>query len=143
MASEDNFDAGDVEDVNVTNKTSGNLAIVSAGLRFDYVNKLYVKFTAESLDGVSITFGDYNATATITDLGNGTYIAYSNAIAATELGNYVTVTLTNGVSTATVDYSAYAYVSAKWGDENEVDLTALEALVRALYFYGKAASALV
>ncbi len=107
-----------------------------AGVKFDFDNKLYVKFIAPSLDDIVVKVGGEEAE--IVDLGNGTYQVYSKGILATEFGTAVEFELIyNDATIQTMTYSVNTYALSKYDSENA--LTAELAL--AMYRYGKSAVA--
>ncbi len=113
--------------------TSGNtdaLYIASAGVRFDYINRLYFKiastggaFTA-AIDGKT-----YEASKL--DIIDGYYVVYSDAIAPTEYDTVKTLTVTEDEKTVTIDYSANSYAYRMQNDEK------MGTLALALYRFGK------
>ena len=116
-----------------TGSTSDVLYCTAAGVRFDSINKLYVKFKADSLVGVSARFGE--AAAEIVSLGGGEYAAYSEGIYANAFGETVTFTLAkDGTAVQTVTYSVNAYAYAKYDGDSTMSKLAL-----AMYRYGKSA----
>jgi len=109
--------------------TSEGLSFTAAGVRFDYVNKIYVKV------------GNYDANTTVTIGGEAATIVdgvvYTNAIAATDFDNVFEIKLyNNGELCQTLTYSVNSYAAAKWSND-----TATGELARALYNYGVAADA--
>ena len=121
---------------------------VAAGVRFDFDNKIYVRFQAEDLDGITLTVNGVvvsDLSDRVKSVGDGTYIFYTDGILATELGRAVTFTISeNGTPRQTLTYSVNSYVYVKGGDfetEDAADLTPLANLVRALYRYGLSAEA--
>ena len=119
--------------------TSDVASFKSAGVKFDYINQIYVKVnvTDENADVVKV-YAD-GAELTLEKSANGVYIAYTDAIAATELTTK-TVKFTievDGEVVQTLDYSVSAYVTAMQNSTNE----AMKALATALYNYGASAKA--
>ena len=115
-------DKDNVREVTVSSDTS--LKLTAAGVRFDYVNSIYVKLTAASLDGVTVTIGGIEAE--IVSLGGNKYVAYSLGITPSAFGTAFTVNLAkDGVVLQTVTYSvnSYAYVMMNDADMGELALT--------------------
>ena len=120
-----------------TDNTDEDYRFTAAGMRFDYVNRLYVDFTAESLEGVTVKFNDYAVTEFVS-LGGGKYRAYSDAISLTDLNQRTTITISVGENVlSTIDYNACAYIEAKWKSD-----APLGNLVKALYFCSEEAEKL-
>ena len=102
------------------------LSITALGVQFDCTNKIYAKFTADNLDGITATVDGNNAE--IIALGGNTYAVYTDAILATGFGTYHTIVLNNGgeaYQTVTYSVNSFAKTNADLGD--------------ALYNYGVAA----
>ena len=106
----------------------------AAGVRFDYNNRIYVKFTTEDASSVTVTV---NGTALeIIPLGGNTYVAYSEGISALEFDNTVSFKLNYGEDLIqTLNYTVNTYAWDKNGDSTIGDLAL------ALYRYGKSAEA--
>ena len=115
--------------------TDGNVKFTAAGVRFDYVNRIYVKFTAENIDGVTVSVLRKNLE--IARVGNSnTYIAYSDAIGALEFGENIVFTLSvNGDVVQSLTYTVNDYALSKYNDAE------IGGLALALYRYGKSANA--
>lgn len=123
---------------NVGEAVNGEPAFTAAGVRFDYNNKIYVKLKAPSLEGLSVTFN--GVAATIEEIGDGVYIAYSGAISAVEFADEYTVNLEVGgeiVHTLTYSVDSYAYSMVNSSTASET----MKNLARALYHYGVSARA--
>ena len=106
----------------------------ATGVRFDYSNKIFVKFTTENVDKVNITADGEKLK--IIPLGNNEYVAYSNDISATEYGTKVSFELSyEGEHIQTFIYTVNDYVLQKQYD-SEIGNLAL-----ALYRYGRSALA--
>ncbi len=107
----------------------------AAGVRFGFVNRLFFKFTADDLNGLTVKVNDTLYTEsdfTLVEGTENTYIIYSEGINATEFDKIFTVVLmVNGEEVQTLEYSVKSYVEAKQDDPE------IGALVRALYKYGK------
>ncbi len=107
------------------------LAFTAAGVRFDYDNKVYVKITTESLDGVTVKVNGTEATIESTD--DGRYIVYSDGISALGFDDGVVFTLyKDGNLWQTLTYSVNSYAYGKKDGGNTMADLAL-----ALYRYGK------
>ena len=110
---------------------NGEVQFTAAGVRFDYVNRIFVKITAPSLDGVAITVDGVSLEIVETDT-KGIYVAYSDAVSALEFGNKVTFTLTvGGTEMQKLVYTVNDYAYTKYTDAEIGDLSL------ALYRYGK------
>ena len=106
----------------------------AAGVRFDYNNRVYVKFTTADVANVTVTVG--GAQLEIKSAGNNTYIAYSDGISALEFDDTVSFELRyNGQLIQTLNYTVNTYTYDKSGD------AAIGDLALALYRYGKSAEA--
>ena len=107
----------------------------AAGVRFGYINRLFFKFTADDLNGLTVKVNDTLYTEsdfTLVEGTENTYIIYSEGINATEFDKIFTaVLLVNGEEVQTLEYSVRSYVEAKQDDPE------IGALVRSLYNYGK------
>ena len=118
---------------NVSQSTNSSVQFTSAGVRFDYVNRIYVKFKATDISGVTVSVGGVNLEILETNTA-GVYIAYSDAISALRFGEVVTFTLAvNGGAVQTLTYTVNDYAYAKHSDSRISDLAL------ALYRYGKSA----
>ena len=123
-------------DMTLTESTDETVNITAAGVYFDYNNKIYVKFTAENAENVTVKINGVEATY---DAYGAGYIAYTEAISAVEFGEVYTIELAvDGVVVQTLTYSVNSYAYAKWGTD---ELTAMNKLARALYAYGVSAEA--
>ncbi len=112
----------------------GQPKIVASGVRFDYVNKIYFKFSAESTNGVVIKIDGNEVSYELAEDGN--YIVYTDAILATDFDKVFTLVISvDGADIQTVTYSINAYAFAKFKDNG----TAVSNLAHALYSYGKSA----
>jgi len=123
----------------VTSSTNANYGFSAAGVRFDYVNKIFVKLEiaagAPAGDAVTVLFDGVEAE--VRSIGEGEYIAYSEGISALDFGKTVTVTLNvNGETVQTLTYSVNSYVYAKHSGTG-----AMADLALALYRYGLSAVA--
>ena len=106
----------------------------AAGVRFDYDNKIFVKFTTTDVSKVSVKIG--GIALEIQEAGDGKYVAYSEGISALEFGETVSFQLYyNGSLIQTLNYTVNSYAYGKNGD------TQIGALAIALYRYGKSAEA--
>ena len=108
----------------------------ACGVRFDFDNKLYVKFKA--VGDSEITFKLNGVPKDTEQLEDGTYVFYTDGINATAFDKVFTFELyVDGVLHQTITYSVNSYVYAKQSatDANG-DPTALAELVLALYNYG-------
>ncbi len=113
----------------------GDIKFTAAGVRFDYVNRIYVKLTAASLDGVTVSVNGEDLEIVETGRAN-VYIAYSDAISALSFGETVTFTLSvEGEAVQTLTYTVNDYALSKYNDAE------IGSLALALYRYGKSAVA--
>ena len=112
-------------------------SFTAAGVRFDFDNKIYVKFKATGDANISLKCnGKYAAKE---DLGNGTYIFYTDGIDAYSFDKVYTFELyVDNVPHQTLTYSVNSYAYAKFTDEQT---TAVDELALALYRYGLSAKA--
>lgn len=110
-------------------------SFTAAGVRFDFDNKIYVKFKATGDANISLKCnGKYVAKE---DLGNGTYIFYTDGIDAYSFDEVYTFELyVDNVLHQTLTYSVNSYAYAKFTDEQT---TAVDELALALYRYGLSA----
>ena len=111
-------------------------AFTAAGVRFDFDNKIYVKFRATGDGEVTLKCNGKNAVKK--ELEDGTYIYYTDGISATDFDKVYTFELyVDGELHQTLVYSVNSYAYAK---QNSQD-TELADLVIALYRYGLSAKA--
>ena len=110
-------------------------SFTAAGVRFDFDNKIYVKVRAEDASKIKITCnGSYMKRE---DLGNGTYIFYTDGIDAYSFDKVYTFELyVDNVPHQTLTYSVNSYAYAKFTDEQT---TTVDELALALYRYGLSA----
>lgn len=110
-----------------------SVQFTAAGVRFDSTNRIYVKFTAPSIDGVKVSVGGVDLKIEETK-NAGIYIAYSDSISALHFAEKVTFTLSYGAQTVqTLVYTVNDYALAKHTDSR------ISELALALYRYGKSA----
>ncbi|MBE6634180.1 MAG: hypothetical protein E7620_07575 [Ruminococcaceae bacterium] len=107
------------------------LGFTAVGVKFDTANYIYAKFTAASLEGITVTIN--GEAAEIVELENGVYAVYSEEILATAFGQTFTIVLNNGADYQTLTYSVNSYAFAKANTE----------LGATLYRYGASALALL
>ncbi len=117
---------------------------VSAGVRFDYDNKVFVKLKTDDIAKISLTVdGVAVDMANVISLGGGNYVYYTDGVDATEFDKIFTVKMyVNGTLTQTLTYSVNSYAYAMCGDltvGDEAELAPIARLVRALYRYGLSA----
>lgn len=128
-------------DLTLSDKTSDTVYFAAAGVRFDYINRVYFKIKAADLTGVTLTVNGKTYTADdliLVENTADTYVLYTDAVYATEFDKVFTAKLAvNSEELQTVTYSVRSYVYTK---QNSND-TELAALVRALYNYGRSAIA--
>lgn len=116
----------------VTAATTEGYNLAAAGVQFDFVNKVYVKINAASLEGLTV---ECNGKALeIEKLSAGTYIAYTEALSALDFATELNITLKlNGEVIHAITYSvnSYAFAMAEDADMSELAI--------ALYRYGASA----
>ncbi len=115
--------------------TDNEVHYIATGVRFDYNNKIYVKITAPSIDGITVTVNGKNAKILETNQAN-VYIVYSDAISALNFDSEFVFILSSGgavIQTLIYTVNDYAY--------NKHDDTEIGKLALALYRYGKSAVA--
>ena len=109
----------------------------TAGLRFENVNKLFVKFTAG--DGFRVTVNGDDITGDVTEDG-GVYTVYTSGVPASRFASVYTFALYSGETLVqTLTYSVNSMVAAKYASPDEVTAR----LARATYYYGVSAAAYV
>ena len=116
----------------ISSPISNDIKMTALGVYFDSVNKMYVKFVAPSLDGITVTFNGEEATI---EKSGDRYIAYSEAVPVSQFGISCEIVLSNGSASQTATYSINSYTYAKLTSEDE---TMVE-LAKATYTYGDAA----
>ena len=123
-------------------------SFTSAGVRFDFDNKIYVKFRTDDISKIQLKVNGktvLDLADKVVDLGNGVCAFYSDGIKASEFGDVFTFEMyINGALHQTITYSVNSYAYAKLANDADMSsLTPLEALVLALYRYGASASAYI
>ena len=119
---------------NKTVNDNSNVNLTAAGVRFDYNNKVYIRFTATDISVVTAFVNGVEAE--IVEAG-GVYTVYSEGITANNFATAQTFDVkVDGVVVLTVNYSVNAYCGVKGNGTNEA-----AALAKAMYFYGVAAEA--
>jgi hypothetical protein len=114
-------------------------SFTAAGVRFDFNNKVYVKFKTDDISKITLYCNDTDVSDRIEDLGDGTYVFYTDGIDATEFGkSYVFNLHVDGELHQTLTYSVNSYAYAKHADDQT---TAVDELALALYRYGLSAKA--
>lgn len=116
-------------------KISDDLRMTAAGVYFDNDNKIYVKFKATSLTGVTVTMNDVPSTIYKVEGEENVYIAYSDSIPVTQFSIPYKIVLSNGSESQTAVYSVNSYAYAKCESQNEK----VSMLAKATYTYGDAA----
>ena len=113
-----------------------NDAFTATGVRFDFDNKIYVKFKTEDVSKVKIICNGKNVTSSIKGVSDGIYVVYTDGIHATEFDKVFTFELyVDDVLYQTITYSINSYVYAK--RDSQAD--GISELVIALYRYGLSA----
>lgn len=124
----------------LTETANEDVYFTAAGVRFDYNNKIYAKFTAASLEGITVKINGEEAD--IESLGNNVYIIYTDAIYANGFADkYVIELVCEDETVQTLTYSINSYAFAKCDGKEEAEMTDAEALALALYRYGVSAIA--
>ena len=117
--------------------TADGFDLTAVGLRFENVNKLFVKFTAG--DGFRITVNGDDLTERAV-LSGGVYTVYTDGVPASAFGTTYTFALYSGPTLLqTLTYSVDSMVAAKYDSAD----AATAALARATYNYGVSAAAYV
>lgn len=114
---------------------SDSIKFTALGVRYDNINRIYAKFTATSLSGVSVLINGEPVVITPVEGEPNTYIVYSEGIPVTRFASEYRITLTNGSKSQTAIYSVNSYAYAKLTSENE----AMVELAKATYTYGEMA----
>ncbi len=121
-------------------------SFTALGVRFDFQNKIYIKFKTDDLSKIKLSVNGTiieNLSDKIASAGNGVYVFYTDGIAATDFDEIFTFEMyVNGTLHQTITYSVNSYAYAKC-QANESTLTPLAQLVRALYRYGLSAKAYI
>lgn len=120
---------------NVSTPISSSLKFTALGVRYDNTNKIFAKFIAPSLSGISVIINGYPVAINAVDGEENTYIVYSDAIPVTRFASEYRITLTNGTSSQTAVYSINSYAYAKLSSQNE----AMVELAKATFTYGELA----
>ena len=119
----------------MSESTSDAVFFKAAGVWFDNVNKIYVKFTADAEANVTVKAN--NKELAVESLGGDQYIVYTDGIYATDLDEMVTFELVvDGATVQTLQYSVNCYCARKASLES-----AMGRLAIALYVYGVSAEA--
>ena len=110
-------------------------AFTATGVRFDFDNKIYVKFKTDDISKIKLTCNGKNVTASI-EAGEGIYVFYTDGISATEFDKVFTFQLyVDDVLCQTITYSVNSYAYAKYDGQTD----GISDLVIALYRYGLSA----
>lgn len=126
----------------IDGNTTATCKIKAVGVRYDVVNKIFVKIYSET-DAFTVTVDETEYTAAdCEDLGENVYKLVLDGLKATELGKVYTIVLNNGENNVTtLEYGAYAYAKAVYDNELAEDVQ--KDLAIALYRYGKSAKSYV
>ena len=114
---------------------SDTFRITSAGVYFDNTNKIYVKFIADSTDGVTVMINNSPAYINKVEGTDNTYIAYSDSIPVSRFGLTYRIVLSNGSASQTAEYSIDSYTYSKY-QSNDAKMAEL---AKATFTYGEAA----
>jgi hypothetical protein len=124
-------------DFTLTDSTREDIRFSAAGVRFDYINRIFFKIKADDLNDVTITVNGrvYAADEVyFVEYTKNTYIFYTVGIYADEFDKVFTAELSVGDEVVqTLTYSVKSYVYSKQNSEN---IETAE-LVKALYNYGR------
>lgn len=138
----------------IDTKVSDNAAVVAAGLYFDYVNRIYIRFTSPDVSNLTVTVScPFYETEEYTEgdfelLEDGSYRLLLPAMRASAMSmcddEYVEYTIvlkdnalkTRDKTVQTLYYSLAAYTYTKQGEN-----TAMANLAKAVYCYGLSAAA--
>lgn len=112
---------------------SSTVKMTALGVYFDTANKVYVKFTAPSLSGITVTINSKPATIQKVADETDVYIAYSDAIPVLNFGFEQRIVLSDGTSSQTAVYSINSYTYSKYTSSN----AAMAELAKATYTYGE------
>ena len=114
---------------------SDTLKMTAVGVYFGSTNKIYVKFTAESLKGVTVKMNGVAASIEESDADSNEYIAYSDSICASHFGLPYSIELSCGSAVQTATYSVNSYAYKMIDSSNK----SMAELAKATYTYGDAA----
>ena len=126
----------------IDGNTTATCKIKAVGVRYDVVNKIFVKIYSET-NAFTVTVDETEYTAAdCEDLGENVYKLVLDGLKATELGKVYNIVLNNGeADVTTLEYGAYAYAKAVYDNELAEDFQ--KDLAIALYRYGKSAKSYV
>lgn len=111
----------------------------SAGVRFDYDNKIFAKLTITDVENVKVKIAGVELEIKEYDAANNVYIVYSDGISALLFGDEISFELYyNDTLTQTLTYTVNTYV---WDKYNDATTSEIDNLTLALYRYGKSAVA--
>ncbi len=114
-----------------TESTDNERFARSVGVRFDYVNMIYVKLTLPDTEGVTLYIGGKEAE--LVKVADGTYIAYSDGIYTTQFDTVFEISLVYlGEEIQKLTYTVNSYTYAVYGKGD-----AMTDLALALYRLGK------
>ena len=118
----------------ITKNDHENTYVSGLGVRFDYVNSIFVKVVAPSIEGVTLKINGQEVE--LVAYGNG-YIGYSAGVSALKFDGDIQVELSlNGELVSIIEYSVNSYILTKYAGES-----AMAELATALYRYGASAVA--
>ncbi len=117
----------------ISSPISSSVKMTALGVYFDNANKVYVKFTAPSLSGITVAINGKPATIHKVEDETNIYIAYSDDIPVLNFGFEQRIVLRNGTSSQVAVYSVNSYAYAK---RNSSDSRMAE-LAKATYTYGE------
>lgn len=118
----------------MSESTNAGVFFTAAGVVFDNVNKIYVKFNANA-ENVTVKVGDKELA--VETLADGQYVVTTDGVYATDFDKMVTFELVvDGETVQTLSYSVNCYCARKANLE-----TAMGKLAHALYVYGVSADA--
>ena len=109
----------------------GDAIFTAAGVRFDSVNKLYVKISSATKPTITVN----GAEALVEENGEGNWIVYTNGIYVIDFDKTYTFVITSNENAPTLTYSINSYTYAKLTSDRE----GMAELAKATYTYGIAA----
>ena len=125
----------------VSEADNGN-SFTSAGVRFDFDNKIFVKFKTTDISSIKIMINGVDASDKAVYV-DGVYVLYTDGILATEFDKVFTIEMyVGGEINQMLTYSVNSYAYAKYAN-SEDKTTPIAQLVIALYRYGISATAYV
>jgi len=129
-------------DRKLTGSAPAGARFIGVGVRFDSVNNVFFRFTAEDISKVTIVLnGKVLTEADFVKTGENTYTVYSESVYATGFDTVYTAVMTyDGVEGQSLSYSVRSFVGS-FANRTDGDgkLTKEAKLARAMWVYGNAA----